>query len=103
MLIRWASDRHPRGLANGSGQVGRNYMFHNSKAVVALGKEPNDTVFQKTLGLNDFYLAGNGRPWPLGNIQMLGKSNAMAMKGEEPKLTRLAPRWNLDEVARHGV
>ncbi len=103
ILLRSASDRHPRGLANGSGQVGRNYMFHNSKAVVALGKEPNDTVFQKTLGLNDFYLAGNGRPWPLGNIQMLGKSNAMAMKGEEPKLTRLAPRWNLDEVARHAV
>ena len=42
--------RHPAGLANGSDQVGRNYMYHNSKAVVALGKEPNDTVFQKTLG-----------------------------------------------------
>ena len=34
---------------------------------------------------------------------MLGKSNAMAMKGEEPKLTKLAPRWSLDEVARHAV
>ncbi len=103
ILLRSASDRHPQGLANGSGQVGRNYMFHNSKAVLALGKEPNDTVFQKTLGLNDFYLAGNGRDWPLGNIQMLGKSNAMAFKGEGPKLTRLAPRWSLDEIARHGV
>jgi choline dehydrogenase-like flavoprotein len=103
ILLRSASDRHPAGLANGSGQVGRNYMFHNSKAVLALGKEPNDTVFQKTLGLNDFYFAGDGRDWPLGNIQMLGKSNAMAMKGEEPRLTRLAPRWSLDEVARHGM
>jgi choline dehydrogenase-like flavoprotein len=78
-------------------------MYHNSKAVVALGKEPNDTVFQKTLGLNDFYFAGNGRPWPLGNIQLLGKSNAMAMKGEEPKLTKLAPRMSLAEAARHAV
>jgi choline dehydrogenase-like flavoprotein len=103
ILLRSASDHHPGGLANGSGQVGRNYMFHNSKAVVALGKERNDTVFQKTLGLNDFYFAGDGRKWPLGNIQLLGKSNAMAMKGEEPKLTRLAPRWSLDEVARHAV
>ena len=51
--------RHPNGLANGSDQVGRNYMFHNSKAVVALAKERNDTVFQKTLGINDFYL-GDG-------------------------------------------
>ena len=103
ILLRSVSDRHPGGLANGSDQVGRNYMYHNSKAVVALDKERNDTVFQKTLGLNDFYLAGNGRDRPLGNIQMLGKSNAMAMKGEEPKLTKLAPRWSLDETAHHAV
>ena len=103
ILLRSASDQHPAGLANGSDQVGRNYMYHNSKAIVALDKERNDTVFQKTLGLNDFYLAGNGREWPLGNIQMLGKSNAMAMKGEEPKLTKLAPKWSLEEVARHAV
>jgi choline dehydrogenase-like flavoprotein len=83
-------------------------MFHNSRAVVAIDREPNDTVFQKTLGLNDFYFAGQGpgtesRPWPLGNIQMVGKSNAAAMRGEEPKLTALAPTLSLDEVARHAV
>ena len=27
----------------------------------------------------------------------------MAMKGEEPKLTKLAPHWSLDEVAAHAV
>ena len=78
-------------------------MFHNSKAVVALAKERNDTVFQKTLGLNDFYLGGTDDGWPLGNIQMVGKSNGWAMKGEEPKLTKLAPHWSLDEVAAHAV
>ena len=103
ILLRSASDAHPDGLANGSGQVGRNYMFHNSMAMVALGKERNDTVYQKTLAVNDFYLAGDGREWPLGNIQMLGKSNAEAMKGEEPKLTKLAPHWSLEEVAAHAV
>jgi choline dehydrogenase-like flavoprotein len=103
ILLRSAADACPAGLANGSDQVGRNYMYHNSLAVVALGKEPNDTVFQKTLAVNDFYFAGDGREWPLGNIQMLGKSNAMAMKGEEPHLTKLAPRWSLQDVARHAV
>ncbi len=103
ILLRSASDRHPAGLANGSGQVGRNYMFHNSNAVVALDKQPNDTVFQKTMALNDFYFAGDGREWPLGNIQMIGKSNWAAMKGEEPELTKLAPRFTLEEVARHAV
>ena len=57
VLLRSANDHHPGGLANGSDQVGRNYMFHNCKAVAALGKEMNATVFQKTLGINDFYLA----------------------------------------------
>ncbi len=103
ILLASASGACPDGLANGSGQVGRNYMFHNSRAVIALGGEPNPTVFQKTLGLNDFYFAGDGRQWPLGNIQMLGKSTAAAMKGEEPKLTALAPHLALAEVARHAV
>ena len=103
ILLNSANAAHPNGLANGSDQVGRNYMFHNCKALVSLGKEVNDTVFQKTLGINDFYLAGDGRPWPLGNIQMVGKSNAGAMKGEEPHLTLLAPHWSLEDVAKHAV
>jgi choline dehydrogenase-like flavoprotein len=103
ILLRSANDRHPNGLANGSDQVGRNYMFHNSKAVVALSKERNDTVFQKTLGINDFYFGNDEGRWPLGNIQMVGKSNGWAMKGEEPKLTILAPHWSLDKVAEHAV
>ncbi len=103
LLLSSANDAHPNGLANGSDQVGRNYMFHNSKAAVALSKEPNDTVFQKTLGLNDFYLGTPDYSWPIGNIQMVGKSNAEAMKGEEPKLTKLAPHWSLADVAKHAV
>jgi choline dehydrogenase-like flavoprotein len=103
ILLRSASDAHPAGLANGSDQVGRNYMYHVSKAVSAFGDEPNDTVFQKTLALNDFYLAGDDREFPLGNIQMLGKSNAGAMKGEEPHLTKLVPGWSLETAARHAV
>lgn len=103
ILLRSADDRHPNGLANGSDQVGRNYMLHNSKAVVALSKEPNETTYQKTVSLNDFYSPTDDYEFPSGNIQMIGKSNAAAMKGEEPKLTKLAPRWTLAEVARHAV
>ena len=103
ILLGSANDQHPNGLANGSDQVGRNYMFHNSKAVVALSKEPNDTVFQKTLAINDFYLGADDYDWPVGQIQMVGKSNAEAMKGEEPMLTKLAPHCSLAETARHGV
>ena len=56
-------------------------------------------MFQNTLGLNDFYFGGTDEGWPLGNIQMVGKCNGWAMKGEAPKLTKLAPHWSLDDVA----
>ena len=103
LLLASASDAHPAGLANGSGQVGRNYMFHNSQAVLALSKEENPTVFQKTLGLNDFYFGAPEFDYPLGNIQMVGKSSAEMYRGEKPLQTRLAPERTLDEVARHAV
>jgi choline dehydrogenase-like flavoprotein len=103
LLLASASDAHPRGLANGSDQVGRNYMFHNCSAVLALSKEPNPTVFQKTLGLNDFYFSGPDTDYPLGNIQMVGKSSAEMYRGEKPLQTKLAPQWTLDQVARHAV
>ena len=66
LLLASANDRHPSGLANGSDEVGRNYMFHDSQAVLALSREPNPTVFQKTLGVNDFYLRGPGLRLPDG-------------------------------------
>src|SRR5215472_3460649 len=103
ILLRSASDAYPAGLANGSDQVGRNYMFHVSKTIAAFGSEENHTSFQKTLGVNDFYLAGDGREWPMGNIQMVGKATGGAMKGEEPHLTKLIPHWSLDEAAHHSV
>ena len=103
LLFLSATDKHPNGLANGSDQVGRNYMFHNSLAVLALSREENPTIFQKTLGLNDFYFAGNGHDYPLGNIQMVGKSQAPMFRGERPGETRLAPQWTLEKVANHAI
>jgi choline dehydrogenase-like flavoprotein len=103
LLLSSANDRHPTGLANGSDQVGRNYMFHNCQAVLALSREENPTVFQKTLGLNDFYFAGDDFEYPLGNIQMVGKSQSPMFRGEKPTETKLAPHWTLERVARHAI
>ncbi len=103
LLLESATDKHPGGLANGSDQVGRNYMFHASQAVLALSREENPTIFQKTLGLNDFYLAGDGHDYPLGNIQMVGKSQAPMFRGEKPRQTKLAPQWTLERIARHAI
>jgi choline dehydrogenase-like flavoprotein len=103
LLLRSANDAHPAGLANGSGQVGRNYMFHNSQAVLALSVVPNDTMFQKTLALNDFYFGMPEFPYPMGNIQMIGKTVGGMYRAEKPLLTSLMPNRALDDIARHAV
>lgn len=103
LLLMSANDKHPNGLANGSDQVGRNYMFHNSQAVLALSREPNPTRYQKTLGLNDFYFGMKDFEYPMGNIQMVGKSQAPMYRGEKPLETALAPTWTLDMIANHAV
>jgi choline dehydrogenase-like flavoprotein len=105
LLLESATDKHPNGLANGSDQVGRNYMFHASQAVLALSREENPTVYQKTLGLNDFYFDGGpgNEEYPLGNIQMVGKSQSPMFRGEKPRETKLAPRWTLERIAKHAI
>ncbi len=65
------------GLANRSDQVGRNFMNHNTSAVLALHPfRRNRSVYQKTLMVNDFYGSGGPDGAPLGNIQLLGKITA---------------------------
>jgi choline dehydrogenase-like flavoprotein len=103
LLLESATDKHPNGLANGSDQVGRNFMFHDSTAVLALSREENPTVYQKTLGLNDFYLGAADFSYPLGNVQMVGKSQAPMFRGEKPVETKLAPQWSLERIARHAI
>ena len=103
LLLQSASDKHPNGLANGSDQVGRNYMFHDSTAVLALSREENTTVFQKTLALNDFYFGADDFEYPMGNVQMVGKSTAPMFRGERPRDTKLAPDWTLERMARHAI
>src|SRR5277367_366294 len=103
LLLMSANDKHPNGLANGSDQVGRNYMFHNSQAVLAISREPNPTQYQKTLGLNDFYFRMEGFDFPVGSIQMVGKSQGPMYKGEKPIEAGLAPMWALDKLAEHAV
>jgi choline dehydrogenase-like flavoprotein len=107
LLLDSAGDTHPRGLANGSDQVGRNYMRHNNVAVMALSRTPNPTRLQKTLALNDWYLKGEDWDYPWGGIQMLGKSDGEQLRAMAPHFlswgAKLAPSGLLQDVARHGV
>jgi len=100
LLLGSVSDRHPNGLANSSGQVGRNYMCHLNSAVVSVGKKVNPTKFQKTFGLNDFYFGTPGFEYPLGHIQMLGKMRKEMLAEGAPFF---APGLALDFIANHSI
>ena len=97
LLLRSQSPTHPRGLANTSDQVGRNYMAHVTTFFLAIDpRHPNEAVYQKTLGINDWYTAGPTNRYPLGNVQGLGK-----LRGPQAKLgTPSVPLPILDEVTR---
>jgi choline dehydrogenase-like flavoprotein len=100
LLLRSAGDRHPRGLANGSGQLGRNYMCHLNSVMLAVSLCPNPTVFQKTLAINDFYLASRDFDYPMGHISFVGKTDANVLAAGAP---RLVPGFTLDLMARHSL
>jgi len=103
LLLKSANDKHPQGLANSSDMVGRNYMRHNNLALIAFSREPNPTVFQKTLAVNDFYGPGEHWRYPMGHIQMLGKSDDWQIKGAAPRGLGWAPSVPYGEVARHSI
>ena len=100
LLLRSANDAHPRGLANASDVVGRNYMAHINSGVIAISTAPNPTRFQKTLGINDYYWGAEDFEYPLGHIQMLGKSDRNILRGGAPWF---APGVVLDFMAKHAI
>ncbi|MBL8134450.1 MAG: GMC family oxidoreductase, partial [Anaerolineae bacterium] len=100
LLLRSADSRHPDGLANASGLVGRHYMVHNNTALTAVNPlKRNPTVFQKTMAVNDFYLRGPDFAYPMGNLQMLGKLQAGMLSISQP----LVPDFILQGMAGRSV
>lgn len=100
LLLRSANSKHPNGLANASDVVGRHYMCHNNSAMIALSTQANPTHFQKTLGINDYYFGAEDWKFPLGHIQMLGKSDKEMFRADAAPIV---PGFVLEQMAKHSV
>jgi choline dehydrogenase-like flavoprotein len=99
LLLASANPDHPRGLANASDQVGRNFMNHNLTGMVAWNPlRRNRSVYEKTIQINDFYLTGGPDGEPLGNIQMLGRITGPILAGEAG-----LPLWLARHIADHSI
>ncbi len=96
LLLASANGAHPDGLANSSGQVGRNYMFHTLTAMLSLTAAPLDATFPKTLAVNDFYNRDprGGFDFPMGHIQLLEYMSGQTLEGE---LGDMMPPWLLPD------
>ena len=101
LLLRSANDGHPRGLANNSsGLVGRNLMKHVLGSLIAVtNAKINPSKFQKTMAINDFYWGEPSYEFPMGNIQLMGKTVMDGLVGQEAKYAPLT----LEEVAKCSV
>ena len=100
LLLRSANEKHPQGLANSSDVVGRHYMGHTNSVLMAISKCPNPTVFQKTLGVNDFYFGSDDFPYPMGHISFVGKLDAVTLRAGAPAI---APNFTLELMAEHSL
>jgi choline dehydrogenase-like flavoprotein len=100
LLLRSASDRHPTGLANASGVVGRHYMGHVNSVRMAISRCPNPTVFQKSLSVNDFYFGAEDFPFPMGHISFVGKLDRETLRGGAPPVV---PGFSLEIMASHSL
>jgi choline dehydrogenase-like flavoprotein len=75
-------------------------MAHLNSAVIAISQSPNETKFQKTLGLNDYYFASKEWEYPMGHISFVGKLDGVALSAGAPKLV---PGFTLDMMAKHSL
>ncbi len=103
LLLRSASKVHRDGLANSSGLVGRNYMSHVVTMLGAFMPPRHDTMFQKTVAINDFYLRGPDADYPLGQVQSQGRSHAAIARAAGPPGSRHVPTWAYDAWFARGV
>jgi choline dehydrogenase-like flavoprotein len=105
LMLRSHGPNHDNGLANGSDQVGRNYMRHNQSVLMAFLKDKNATTFQKTLGCSDFYFGDADYPYPMGLIQMCAKTHGDQVRGEEVPgwLDDFLPQTPFDKIAEHAL
>jgi choline dehydrogenase-like flavoprotein len=104
LLLRSANAAHPNGLANGSDQLGRNYLRHEMSVLMAVMRRPVDTVFQKTMAISDFYYGSDDWDYPLGLIQLMATSHMEQIKAEVlPQWLEWLPGMPFDQIARHSL
>jgi choline dehydrogenase-like flavoprotein len=107
ILLASGSDPHPQGVANNSGQVGRNLMKPQLSAILQRSSQPNSGTYPRSLGINDYCWGDKNVSFPLGHIENGGGVLQDPLFAESPPVlslvTRLLPNAALKNLAVRSV
>ncbi|HIK44564.1 MAG TPA: GMC family oxidoreductase, partial [Leptolyngbyaceae cyanobacterium M65_K2018_010] len=107
VLLQSANEKHPKGLANGSDQVGRNLMKIHMSSIVEVTAQPNSGQFPRSVGINDYYWGDNQFHYPMGHIQNMGGVLQDAIFAESPPVlslvTKFMPNFGLKQLATRSI
>ena len=107
ILMRSGNTHHPKGISNGSDQVGRNLMNLQLTSILQLAAERNNGRYGRSLGVNDYYWGDKNVSFPLGHIQTAGGVLQDALFAESPPVlslvTKMIPDFGLERLASRSV
>tara|TARA_Y100001968_G_scaffold183133_1_gene167762 strand:+ start:31673 stop:33250 length:1578 start_codon:yes stop_codon:yes gene_type:complete len=107
ILLRSTNTSHPRGLANGSDQVGRNLMNLQMTCILQRAKKRNTGSFSRSIGINDYYWGDQNVDFPLGHIQSGCGVLQDALFAESPPvlslISKLIPDFGLRRLASRSI
>lgn len=107
ILMRSDNAHHPKGISNGSDQVGRNLMNLQLTSILQLATERNSGRYGRSLAINDYYWGDKNVSFPLGHIQAAGGVLQDALFAESPPVlslvTKLIPDFGLERLASRSV
>ena len=107
ILLRSDNAHHPKGISNGSDQVGRNLMNLQLTSILQLATERNSGRYGRSLAINDYYWGDKNVSFPLGHIQAAGGVLQDALFAESPPVlslvTKLIPDFGLERLASRSV
>lgn len=107
ILMRSNCSLHPKGIGNGSDQVGRNLMNLQLTSILQLATERNSGRYGRSMGINDYYWGDKNVSFPLGHIQAAGGVLQDALFAESPPvlslITKMIPDFGIERLASRSV
>ncbi|NEP63045.1 MAG: GMC family oxidoreductase [Symploca sp. SIO2G7] len=107
LMLDSANEKHPDGLANQSGMLGRNLMKPLMTVIVEPREANNKGTFPPSVSVNDFYWGYGDFPYPMGHIENSGGLLQDLIFAESPPIlsviARLVPGAGLQQLVRRSI